>query len=111
MDLLEWLSMNANCAKLAMLISKNGGTMEVTRFGTVTQSQANRYGVTGLTLEEAFLLQYMRGAFDALSQGKPAIYMARVKEAIDQEIRGTCIAIPTAEEQRRLIGRSVIQAR
>jgi hypothetical protein len=104
MDLLQWLNINGNCARLAELIAVNGGTMEVSQFGhTRAAPDANRYGRLGLTVEEAFTLQYMRGAFDAMSQGRPGPYMQRVKQMIDSEIRGSRIELPAPGQSEAIL--------
>ncbi len=94
--------MEKSIARVAMLLCSNGGTFEIAgQVGVVHEvdRSVNRYGRTGLTIEEAFELTYYRGMFDSLRPEERETVARRLK----QEADGQIIEIASATDVKRLL--------
>jgi hypothetical protein len=108
--LIDWLGLrdNFNLKRVTELMVVNHGRLSIEgNIGSVLEDpKINRYGRLGLTLNEAFELQYYKGIIDGLTNAHPNPELTS-KEAmarINREASGRVIDIPTPEQRKVLLG-------
>ncbi len=106
----EWLSAPGMLARVSELVCVNGGTFNITSFGSVSSTDTNRYGRTGLAIEEAFELMYYKGAYDVLMASTDGPERNAVASLIRNEINGVkagLIQICTEAELKDLLPKAL----